>query len=268
VRGSIAAVALAVVAVAGGVWLWATWDSTQAANDVSVNAGGGRPIRTTTTTAPAAPSTPPTTLPPCVFGDQPTEGEPDTDWATIVIDTERRLPAEYYPNDLWEVTAAGFAQGARVRQFVIGDLAALRQTAETNGTPIVVASGYRSYDSQQRLFDDEVARVGEAQATTTVARAGHSEHQLGTAIDVLDPAATELTPAFADTPAGQWIAAHAHEFGFVLSYPAGAGDRTCYEFEPWHLRYVGKGLAAQIHASGAPAREWLLRNRAPSADAN
>jgi zinc D-Ala-D-Ala carboxypeptidase len=264
VRGSIAALALAVVAVAGGVWLWATWDSTQATDDVSVNARDGRPIPSTTTTTLPAPPTPTTTLPPCVFGDQPTEGEPDSDWATIVIDTERRLPAEYYPTDLWEVTAAGFAQGARVRQVVVADLAALRQAAEANGTPIVIASGYRSYDSQQALFDDEVARVGEAQAATTVARAGHSEHQLGTAIDVLDPGATELTPAFADTPAGQWIAAHAHEFGFVLSYPAGAADRSCYEYEPWHLRYVGRELAAEIHDSGVPPREWLLRNRVPS----
>jgi D-alanyl-D-alanine carboxypeptidase len=78
---------------------------------------------------------------------------------------------------------------------------------------------------------------------------------------VLNPEASELSPAFADTPAGQWIAAHAHEYGFVLSYPADAQDRSCYEFEPWHLRYVGRDVAAQIHDSGLTPREWLLRRR-------
>jgi D-alanyl-D-alanine carboxypeptidase len=81
---------------------------------------------------------------------------------------------------------------------------------------------------------------------------------LGTAIDVLNPEAGELTAAFADTPAGKWIAAHAHEYGFVLSYPADAHDRSCYHYEPWHLRYVGRDVAAQIHDAGVSPREWLL----------
>jgi zinc D-Ala-D-Ala carboxypeptidase len=160
-----------------------------------------------------------------------------------------------------EVTAAGFAQLDRVREFVILDLAALRQAAEANGTPLIVISAYRSFAYQQGLFRDEVERVGEAQAAAGVARAGHSEHQLGTALDVLDPGASALSAAFAYTPAGQWVAAHAHEYGFVLSYPAGAENRSCYEFEPWHLRYVGRDLAAEIHDSGVPPREWLLLTR-------
>ena len=160
----------------------------------------------------------------------------------------------------WRSTAAGFTQLDRVREFVIPDLAALRQAAEANGTPIVVISAYRSFAYQQGLFQDEVERLGESQAAAGVARPGHSEHQLGTALDVLNPEAGELSAAFADTPAGQWIAAHAHEYGFVLSYPADAQDRSCYEFEPWHLRYVGRDIAAQIRESGVPPREWLLLN--------
>jgi D-alanyl-D-alanine carboxypeptidase len=257
VRGWIAALAVVIVVVGVGLGLWATWDSTRV-SDGSTLARGPNPLLSTTTTT-AATTAP--TVPACGQGDGPVEGDPLADWATIVIDTDHALPPEFAPGDLMEVTAAGFAQRDRVRAFVMFDLAALRQAAEANGTPIVVISGYRSFAYQESLFRDEAARVGESRAADRVARPGHSEHQLGTALDVLNPEASELSAAFAETPAGQWVAAHGHEFGFVLSYPADAQDRSCYEFEPWHLRYVGRDIAAQIHESGLSPREWFLLRR-------
>jgi D-alanyl-D-alanine carboxypeptidase len=253
VRGWIATLAVAIVVVGVGIGLWVTWDSTRVSDDSTLTAGPSTQVSTTTTTAPPIPA--------CSQGDEPVEGDPLADWATILVDTNRALPRDFAPGDLVEVTAAGFAQRDRVRELVILDLAALRLAAEANGAPIVVISAYRSFAYQEGLFWNEAARVGESRAAAGVARPGHSEHQLGTALDVLNPEASELSPAFADTPAGQWIAAHAHEYGFVLSYPADAQDRSCYEFEPWHLRYVGRGVAAQIHDSGLTPREWLLRGR-------
>ena len=255
-RGWIATLGVVILVLGVGVGLWVTWDSTRVSDGSTLTAGPSRRVTTTTT--------PPVTAPPipaCGQGDEPVEGDPLTGWATIVIDAGRALPPDFVPSDLVEVTAAGFAQRDRVREFVILDLAALRMAAEANGTPIVVVSAYRSYAYQDGLFRDEAARLGEARAAAGVARPGHSEHQLGTALDVLNPEAGELSAAFADTPAGQWVAAHAHEYGFVLSYPAGAEDRSCYEFEPWHLRYVGRDIAAQIHASGLSPREWFLLHR-------
>jgi D-alanyl-D-alanine carboxypeptidase len=221
---------------------------------MSMAADGGAvtttaPLRQTTTTVPEPP--------PCTVGDESVTSDPATEWATTVVDTGHRLPPEFAPADLVEVDEAGFDSRDRIRSFVIADLSALRQAAEANGTPIVVISAYRSFDYQGDLFDERVAQVGEAEAALRTARPGHSEHQLGTAIDVLDPGVGDLTTAFAATPAGQWVAAHAHEYGFVLSYPDGARDRTCYEYEPWHLRYVGRDVAAAIHESGLTAREWM-----------
>jgi D-alanyl-D-alanine carboxypeptidase len=248
--------ALIVVLAASAIGLWITWDDTRtssadplAAPDLLVTTTS-QPVLTTTTTVP-----PP---PPCANGDRPVDGDPATDWATVVVDRAHRLPDTFVPPDLVEVSQAGFTARDQVRAIVIPDLAALRTAAEANSTPIVVVSAYRSFSYQQSLFDDSVADVGQGEAELHTARAGHSEHQLGTAIDVLDPGAGELTTAFAATPAGRWLAAHAHEFGFVVSYPEGARDRSCFEFEPWHLRYVGRELAAQIHESGLTPREWLL----------
>ena len=100
---------------------------------------------------------------------------------------------------------------------------------------------------------------GYEQALRTSARAGHSEHQLGTSIDVTSEggAAPWEYGDWASTPAGGWMAANAWRYGFVMSYPRGAFDRTCYDYEPWHYRYVGRDLAAQIVASGLTPREVI-----------
>lgn len=262
-KGWLVGLALLVVVVASGTGLWITWESTQSTSANDFATVTNRNLVTTTTSAMGPVTT--TTIPPapeCTVGDEVVTTDPDTEWATTVIDTGRRLPEDYAPTDLVDATAAGFESRDQVRAIVVDDLAALRAAAEANGTPIVVISGYRSFSYQQNLFSERAAQVGEQEAAMRTARPGHSEHQLGTAIDVLDPGVGELTTAFAATPAGQWVAAHAHEFGFVVSYPDGAGDRTCYEFEPWHLRYVGRDIAAEIHESGVTAREWMLAPRA------
>jgi D-alanyl-D-alanine carboxypeptidase len=60
------------------------------------------------------------------------------------------------------------------------------------------------------------------------------------------------------------MAANAWRYGFVMSYPRGREDVTCYLYEPWHYRYFGRALAARIHASGLTPREFLWRMDASS----
>lgn len=261
-KGWLVGLALLTVVVASGVGLWITWESTQSTSPEQYASASNRSLVPSTTSTVVPPTT--TTIPPpaCTVGDEQITTDPTAEWATTVIDTSRRLPETYAPPDLVDATEAGFESRDQVRAVVIDDLAALRAAAEANGTPVVVISGYRSFAYQENLFLERAAQVGPEEAAQRTARPGHSEHQLGTAIDVLDPGVGELTTAFGETPAGQWIAAHAHEFGFVVSYPEGAGDRTCYEYEPWHLRYVGRDVAAEIHDSGVTPREWMLAPRA------
>ena len=98
------------------------------------------------------------------------------------------------------------------------------------------------------------------------ARPGHSEHQPGTALDlrIVDGPAP-WSGDFASTPAGRWLATNAWRYGFVISYPAGKSDVTCYAPEPWHVRYVGKTIAQEVEASGLTLREWLWREAHPQA---
>ena len=66
-----------------------------------------------------------------------------------------------------------------------------------------------------------------------------------------------LTDTFGATPDGQWLAAHAVEYGFVLSYPQGKEATTGYAYEPWHFRYIGTQSAAEYEASGLTLNQYL-----------
>ena len=198
-------------------------------------------------------------VPECTNDEERAEGDPLADWATIVVDTGHQLDPAYVPPDLVSVAEAGFYDnGDTIRRVVLADLGALRAAAEAHGTPIMIVSAFRDAAYQRNLFEGRVVTNGPEEAAAYTARPGHSEHQLGTAIDVLDPQGRELNANFGLTPTGVWVEAHAHEFGFVLSYPEGARDTTCYDYEPWHLRYVGRDIAGRIHRSGMTPRDWLL----------
>ena len=234
-----------------------TTDSTdtlsQAPSTTTTIAASSSSSTTATTTAANSP-----TIPSCQVAESRASGDPAEDWATIVVDTGQGLPAGYSPPDLVDTAQAGFDTGDKVRVIVIDDLDALRRGAIRHRTPIDLVSGYRSYARQAELFADEAQQVGDDEARKTTARPGHSEHQLGTAIDVLAIGNGDLVPEFAETPTGRWLAASSWRYGFVISYPDDATERSCYSYEPWHLRYVGRDLARKIHDSGLTPREYLL----------
>lgn len=217
---------------------------------------------TTTTTVPAPPA--------CAEGDVITADNPVTGWATILVDTERAIPDWYRPQDLQNISEGGFpfTPGLALRGIVMADLDALREGAAANGTPISIIAGYRSYAQQADLFARRVDEMGSSEAGSRVARPGHSEHQLGTTLDVTDEGATDVDQSWGASPAGQWIASHAHEYGFIISYPAGAESRTCYDFEPWHLRYVGRDVAAAVIDSGLTLREYFWAYAPPAGAAS
>ena len=199
-------------------------------------------------------------LPACAYQDKPAVGDPNTDWATMVLDTIYRLPADFAPRKVVSTSKAGLQKGYEVIPAVIDDLRAMHDASVDADAEIAIRWAYRSYAEQQGAFGYWVNQSGEAAALKKSARPGHSEHQLGTAIDFRS--ADSLEPPWdyddwATTEAGTWMLANAWRFGFVLSYPKGKEAQTCYAYEPWHYRYVGRDLARQIHASGETPREFL-----------
>lgn len=179
----------------------------------------------------------------------------------VPLDKQHRLPADCVPNDL--LTLPDFAV-MRGGQQMIGEAAhafvSMSEAAALEGHEILARSTYRSYDTQVATYSSHVQSVGQAQADRVSARPGHSEHQLGTTVDLTTPqVGYELSQALGDTAAGQWLAENAWRYGFVMSYPAGKESITGYSYEPWHYRYVTPEIAAQVRDSGLTLREFLLR---------
>jgi D-alanyl-D-alanine carboxypeptidase len=185
------------------------------------------------------------------------------DVTLTVLDRSYALPADHVPPDLVAASAAGLegASGARlVRQILVDDLGALRIAWQAAGVTIELESGYRSYADQAATFAGWAARIGHEGALVRTARPGHSEHQLGTAIDVISPGWSGRFGDWAvESAEGAWMAEHAWEYGFVMSYPADGIDETCFGYEPWHYRWIGRGAAAEHRASGLHLRSFLER---------
>ena len=215
------------------------------------------PIPTPTPTPAPTPSGPPA----CWYGDLPTAHDGYEDWARTLLDTIYRLPATYYPGDLVDTARAGVNGGYLVRALLLDDLAAMAVAARAAGAPFEIVSAFRSYATQQATFERWVRVGGYEAALRTSARAGHSEHQLGTSIDVSTPGGPRPWKYrdWGTTAAGAWMAQNAWRFGFVMSYPRDSSTPTCYDYEPWHYRYVGRAMAAAIRDSGLTPREHLWR---------
>jgi len=204
-------------------------------------------------------------LPACAFGDAPAEAGDYDDGPRTILDSRFALPEDYSPTDLVTVDHAGFPPtGWRVREVALDDLADLGEAAENAGYPLNIAAAYRSYEDQADLFERREDEFGHQNALRRAARPGHSEHQLGTAVDFKALGENDVDIDFAGTPTGRWLEQNAWRFGFVESYPNGKQSLTCYLYEPWHYRYLGRDVASQIHASGLTVREYLWREAHPA----
>ena len=178
-----------------------------------------------------------------------------------ILDRSYGLPPTYVPSDLVAASTAGLdgTSGAKlVRSLLIDDLADMAAAWTAAGLEMEVESAYRSYADQAATFDSWVARLGLDAASMRTARPGHSEHQLGTALDLTSPGwSGRFGDWAAETAEGRWMAEHGWEYGFVMSYPAGSEAATCFGYEPWHYRWIGREAAAEQRASGLALREYL-----------
>ncbi len=173
----------------------------------------------------------------------------------VVVNKKRPLPNNYVPNDL---------QGNLRREAAVASNQ-MTAAAANSGVSIKLISGYRSQSNQASLYNSYVKKDGQAAADTYSARPRHSEHQTGLAADYGNSnGECALEICFANTAGGQWLAANAHNYGFIIRYENGKTHITGYQYEPWHLRYVGVDLAKQIKSSGKTMEEFFGLPAAPN----
>ncbi|MBO1198903.1 M15 family metallopeptidase [Staphylococcus simiae] len=130
--------------------------------------------------------------------------------------------------------------------------------ASKEGLHITNISNFRSYQTQVSLYNNYVARDGKKAADKYSARPGYSEHQTGLTFDVGAANSPEnLKTTFGNTKEGKWIKKNAHKYGFIVRYPKDGTHITGYQYEPWHLRYLGKKTATKVYDSGKTLEEYL-----------
>ncbi|MGN1133408.1 MAG: M15 family metallopeptidase [Oscillospiraceae bacterium] len=156
----------------------------------------------------------------------------------LVVNKTYSIPESYNPNGLEPVAQQAFDEMAA--------------DAYSQGISLFICSGFRSYEEQETLYNNYADERGKDEADAVSARPGHSEHQTGLSMDVNT---TEFS--FENTPESQWLNEHCAEYGFIVRFPKGKEDITGFEYEPWHIRYVGIKNAKAIKESGLCLEEYL-----------
>ena len=183
----------------------------------------------------------------------------DGNYILALVTKETKIKSDYEPADLIEIPgymSINPDRSFQLREVAMEPLKALWHNAKREGVILRVRSAYRSYQTQEQLFNDYAGRHGEEEANRFSARPGQSEHQLGTTVD-FGGTEVDLTANFADTAQGEWLSENAHYFGFALSYPEGKEHITGYFFEPWHYRFIGVDEAVEWKESGLILSEYL-----------
>jgi D-alanyl-D-alanine carboxypeptidase len=191
-----------------------------------------------------------------VTGDLGASGNFESGSITQIANKQYSLSSSYVPDDLVWLDLPS-TRDTQMRSEAATALTELFNAAQSDGIELYCCSGYRSYETQSELYQWNVDTYGQTEADLVSAKPGTSEHQLGLAMDVTsESVGFDLLESFGQTEEGQYIADHAHEYGFIIRYPQGKTNITGYSYEPWHLRYLGVDVATDIYNSGKTMEEY------------
>lgn len=184
----------------------------------------------------------------------------DSNGLLFLLNRQYAISSTYVPE---LATAQVSGQLRRMRPDAANALEEMFKAAKKDGIPLMTISGYRSWTKQETIYNNKLKSVGGSveKANEYVALPGASEHQSGMAMDVAQSGKEHLTTGFANTEGGKWIAEHCWEYGFILRYKEEWVDETGYQYEPWHVRYVGRENAAAIHEQDIPLESYLINLR-------
>lgn len=180
----------------------------------------------------------------------------------VLVNRDYVLSNTYEPDDLIRPDVRHDSSSILMREEAAHALEELFAAAQADGMHLIAASGYRSYRTQELIYQRKIKNTGSVEkANLLVAPPGASEHQLGLAMDLKCKTVQNLNASFAKTKEGQWILENAHQFGFIIRYKEEWTDITGYAYEPWHIRYVGKTHAQIIHDLDIPLEEYIAALR-------
>ena len=181
----------------------------------------------------------------------------------LLVNPDNALPSDYnYTENLTTVDSKYLCgELNQLNKEILPYAIALMEAALEEGINIRIRSPYRSYEIQQRLYNNEVAEWkskglsqtdAENKAATIVARPGTSEHHTGLAIDF-----NQSSDLFGESEAFKWLLENAEDYGFILRYPENKQEITKIIYEPWHWRFVGIDVAKEINSKGLCFEEYI-----------
>lgn len=159
----------------------------------------------------------------------------------LIANKTYSLPSDFIPQDP-EVPVTSQRSTTSLDRTLMSAWRTMQADASSQGLNIYIASAYRSYSYQVNLYNSYVARDGKAAADTYSSRPGNSEHQTGLCFDL-----NSIDDSFGDTAEGRWVNDNCYKYGFCIRFPKGKDAYTGYQYESWHLRYVGKDIAEKLY---------------------
>ncbi|HMO78890.1 MAG TPA: D-alanyl-D-alanine carboxypeptidase family protein [Candidatus Paceibacterota bacterium] len=184
-----------------------------------------------------------------------------SDEILFLVNKKNPLPKNYIPKNLEKLPESIKTVGlVCVKSNIIPHLEKMILDAKKDGFEIAVTSGFRRLEIQDLIYKIWSNVLGSKRVVDEVALPGHSEHQLGTAIDVSAKSNNFIgaDDLFYKTPEFNWLEKNAHKYGFILSYPKDKTEITGYIYEPWHWRFVGIEHAKNIHNKRITLEEYLV----------
>ena len=182
------------------------------------------------------------------------------DYDKVVVNKNYALTSDYKPKDLVSVNIEFLPESTEEERYMTKEsanaLEELVDAASKDGVYLYGLSGYRSYKTQKNLYEYNVETQGKSYSDKYVAKPGASEHQLGEAMDL----ATSSGWISEGCPEANWIANNAYKYGFIVRYESGKEDITGYNYEPWHVRYVGSEMSEKIYNDGITLEEFAEIN--------
>lgn len=172
----------------------------------------------------------------------------------FIVNKNYKLEETYIPNDLEEISLEYSCKNKHLRKIARINFEKMAKAAKKEGFNIVAVSTYRSYDYQEKLYNNYVNEKGSYYADMASARAGHSEHQTGLAVDIADLSLDYDN--FENTKEFYWVKENAHKYGFIMRYPKAKFHITGFKYEPWHYRYVGTNIATYIYKNNITLEEY------------
>lgn len=166
---------------------------------------------------------------------------------TILVNKDNVLDRTYVPDELANAFSS-YKDDILVNKTLLDNFNLMKMDAYMNGYNIDIMSGYRDYNYQEKIYNKLIIDKGFAYAFRSVAKAGCSEHQTGLAIDICVYRDNKcyIEHELEDMEEINWVINNCYKYGFILRYPKGMEDRTGYNYEPWHFRYVGNDVVKYL----------------------